>query len=186
MSGAAELRTQRLLLRQWRREDLEPFARLNADPRAMEHMPALLTRAESDALAQRISLHFAERGFGLWAVEVPEVAMFIGFVGLSVPRFQAPFTPCVEVGWRLLPEHWGRGYATEAGRAALDFSFEQLGLEEIVSFTATMNQRSRAVMERLVMMRDPRDDFDHPSLPPGHALRRHVLYRARRQRGCRG
>ncbi|MEO8179905.1 MAG: GNAT family N-acetyltransferase [Deltaproteobacteria bacterium] len=179
MAETPELRTERLWLRPWRREDLEPFARLNADPRAMEYMPSLLSREQSDALVARITAHFAERGFGLWAVEVLGAAQFIGFVGLSVPRFEAAFTPCVEVGWRLLPEYWGRGHATEAGRAALAFGFEQHGLNEIVSFTTTSNQRSRAVMERLGMTRDLRDDFDHPSLPEGHVLRRHVLYRMR-------
>jgi RimJ/RimL family protein N-acetyltransferase len=175
----AELRTPRLLLRRWRPADLEPFARLNADARVLEHLPWPLSREQSDALAARIAAHFAERGFGLWALEVPGVAPFVGFVGLSVPSFEAAFTPCVEVGWRLAAEHWGRGYATEAARAALAFGFEQLGLREILSFTVPANQRSRAVMERIGMTRDPTDDFDHPSLPPEHPLRQHVLYRIR-------
>jgi RimJ/RimL family protein N-acetyltransferase len=175
----ASLQTERLLLRPWSPADLAPFARLNADPRVMEHFPSVESREQSDACAARIAAHFAERGFGLWAVEVPGVAAFIGFVGLSVPRFEAAFTPCVEVGWRLAAEHWGRGYATEAARAALAFGFEQLGLNEIVSFTVPANQRSRAVMERIGMTRDPADDFEHPSLPPGHPLRWHVLYRIR-------
>jgi RimJ/RimL family protein N-acetyltransferase len=120
----------------------------------------------------------AERGFGLWAVEVPGVAPFIGFTGLSVPHFEAPFTPCVEIGWRLAREHWGCGYAPEAARAALSFGFERLGLAEIVAFTAAGNARSRRVMEKIGMTHDPADDFEHPSLPAGHRLRRHVLYRA--------
>ena len=169
--------TDRLLLRRWRDEDLMPFAELNSDPEVMTYMPALLDRRESDALATRIRQQFDQRGFGLWAVEIPEVASFVGYVGLSVPRFTTPFTPCVEVGWRLARAHWGHGYATEAARASVTFGFEQVGLEEIVSFTAPANSRSIAVMERLGMSHDPADDFDHPSLPAGHPLRRHVLYR---------
>jgi RimJ/RimL family protein N-acetyltransferase len=146
----------------------------------MEFFPGPLDRAESDALAGRIRDHLARHGFGLWAVEARGVADFIGFVGLSVPSFQAPFTPCVEIGWRLAHEHWGRGYATEAARAALAFGFRDLALEEIVSFTVPMNRRSRRVMERLGMTRSAADDFEHPALPEGHALRPHVLYRLRR------
>ncbi|MEO3432454.1 GNAT family N-acetyltransferase [Inquilinus sp. CAU 1745] len=172
-----ELETKRLRLRAWRAEDLEPFAALNADPEVMEHFPATLDRVESDTLAAGIQAHFAERGFGLWAVEAPGAVPFAGFVGLSVPRRTLPFTPCVEVGWRLARHCWGRGYATEAAQAALSFGFGTLGLEEIVSFTAAGNLRSRRVMERLGMSRDETDDFDHPALPEGHRLRRHVLYR---------
>jgi RimJ/RimL family protein N-acetyltransferase len=148
----------------------------------MEHFQAPLSRAESDALVDRIEAAFNQRGFGLWAVEVTAGAPFIGFVGLSVPTFEAHFTPAVEVGWRLAPEHWGRGYATEAARAAVDFGFTSAGLDEIVSFTVAANTRSVAVMERLGMTHDPVDDFDHPRIPPGHALRRHVLYRLKRPR----
>jgi RimJ/RimL family protein N-acetyltransferase len=172
-----EIRTERLILRRWRDTDLEPFARLNADPEVMAHLPALLDRAASDALAKRIREHFERHGFGLWAVEAPGVAPFLGFVGLSIPRFTAAFTPCVEVGWRLARGYWGKGYATEAARAALDVGFVNVGLDEIVSFTVPANGRSIAVMQRLGMTRDPADDFDHPSLPPDHPLRRHVLYR---------
>jgi RimJ/RimL family protein N-acetyltransferase len=171
------LRTARLYLRLWRDDDLTTFAALNADPRVMEFFPKHLDRAESDALAARIRTAIAERGFGLWAVEVPVVAPFIGFVGLSVPRFEAPFTPCVEIGWRLARERWGCGYATEAAQAVLEFGFEQLGLREIVSFTVPANSRSRSVMERIGMTHCPEDDFDHPLLPQGHPLSRHVLYR---------
>ena len=175
------LRTDRLLLREWRDADLEPFAALNADPEVTRFLHGVLSRADSDRLAARIRAHFTERGFGLWAVEVPGKADFVGFVGLSVPRFEAHFTPCVEVGWRLARAHWGRGYATEGARAALAFGFESAGLAEIVSFTACANERSRAVMERLGMETDPADDFDHPSLPEGHPLRAHVLYRLSRE-----
>jgi RimJ/RimL family protein N-acetyltransferase len=179
---APTIHTLRLDLRPWRDEDLPAFAALNADPRVMEFLPRPLDRAESDARAARIRDHFERRGFGLWAVEVPRVIEFIGFVGLSVPDFEASFTPCVEVGWRLAHEHWGQGYATEAARAALDFGFRRLALDEIVSFTVPTNRRSRGVMERIGMTRTPADDFDHPALPAGHPLRRHVLYRAIRHR----
>jgi RimJ/RimL family protein N-acetyltransferase len=169
-----------VVLRGWRAEDLAPFAALNADPAVMEFMPKRLTREESDAFVERIGAHFAERSFGLWALEVPGVAAFVGFTGIQVPRFEAHFTPCVEVGWRLAREHWGRGYAPEAAGAAVRHGFEVAGLDEIVSFTSVGNVRSRRVMEKLGMTRDPAEDFDHPSLPEGHALRRHVLYRIHR------
>jgi ribosomal-protein-alanine N-acetyltransferase len=177
MSSPATLRTARLLLRPWRDGDLAPFAALNADPAVMAYFPAPLSRAESDALAERIRTRLDVRGHGLWAVEVPRVADFIGYVGLAEPRFSARFTPCTEIGWRLAHAHWGHGYATEAGRAVLAHAFDALGQPEIVSFTTAANLRSRAVMERLGMRRDPADDFDHPNIAPGHPLRRHVLYR---------
>jgi len=158
-------------------DDLEPFAALNADARVMEHFPKCLDRAASDVAAARIDSRFRELGFGFWAVEVPGVSRFIGFVGLSVPRFTAHFTPCVEIGWRLAYEHWGRGYATEAAQAAVAFAFGGLHLEELVAFTVPANQRSRKVMERIGMTRSDADDFNHPDLPEGHPLRRHVLYR---------
>jgi RimJ/RimL family protein N-acetyltransferase len=170
-----ELRTERLLLRRWIESDRRPFAELNADPRVMEHLPAVLTSDESDAFIARIEAHFERHGFGLWAIEVPEQYPFVGFVGLAVPSFEAHFTPCVEVGWRLAVESWGHGYATEAARAALAFGFGPAGLTEIVSFTVPENQRSRRVMERLGMTYDSADDFDHPTQPD----RRHVLYRLR-------
>lgn len=175
-----ELHTDRLLLRRWRDADREPFAALNADPRVMEHFPAVLSRKESDARIERITAHFVEHGFGVWAVEIPNVAPFIGFIGLSIPGFEAHFTPCVEIGWRLAANYWGHGYATEGARAALAFGFEKLGPAEIVSFTVPANLRSRRVMERLGMTHDPSEDFDHPLLPAGHPLCRHVLYRLRR------
>ena len=172
-----ELRTERLLLRRWRREDREPFAAMNADPRVMEFFPALLSRAESDARVDRIEAHFKQHGFGLWAVEIAGGAPFAGFIGLSIPSFEAHFTPCVEAGWRLAAEHWGRGYALEGARAALAFGFDSLELEQIVSYTATSNLRSRRVMGKIGMNHDPDGDFDHPLLPEGHPLRRHVFYR---------
>jgi RimJ/RimL family protein N-acetyltransferase len=176
-----ELRTERLLLRTWRPEDREPFARMNADPRVMEFFPALQTREQSDAGVDRIAAHFARYGYGWWAVEVPGQADFIGFIGLWHPTFEAHFTPCVEIGWRLAYDHWKRGYATEGARAALQLAFGQLRLDEVVSLTATINLRSRRVMEKLGMTRSDADDFDHPGVADGHPLKRHVLYRKRRQ-----
>jgi RimJ/RimL family protein N-acetyltransferase len=153
---------------------------MNTDPRVMEFLPGPLSRQESDAVADRIEAHFQQRGFGMWAVEVPGAAPFAGFIGLSIPRFEAHFTPCIEVGWRLDAAHWNRGYATEGARAALDFGFRWLQAEQIVSFTVPLNVRSRRVMERLGMTRSADDDFDHPMLAEGHPLRRHVLYRLKR------
>jgi RimJ/RimL family protein N-acetyltransferase len=175
-----EIKTPRLFLRQWKEQDLPAFAAINADARVMEFLPKLLDRTESDALAARISEHFDLHDFGLWAVEVPGVTSFAGFVGLSVPKLQAHFTPCVEVGWRLAFEQWGRGLATEAATAAIDFGFRNVGLDQIVSFTVPDNHRSRRVMETVGMTHSPIDDFDHPNLAEGHRLRRHVLYRLRR------
>jgi len=174
------IETPRLLLRPWRDEDLEPFARLNADPQVMEFFPATLSRAESDAFAARIRAHFAERGYGLWAAEVPGSAPFIGFIGLQWATFAAPFTPALEVGFRLAAEHWGRGYATEGGHAAVRFAFERAGIGEVVSFTAAVNRRSRRVIEKIGLVRDPEGDFEHPRLAAAHPLRPHVLYRSRR------
>ena len=178
---AGDLRTERLILRNWREGDREPFARMNADAAVMEFFPAPLSRSESDALVDRAIAHFVEHGFGPWAVELRESGAFIGFIGLSAPRFEAAFTPCVEIGWRLEAEHWGKGLATEGARAVVQRAFDGLGLGEIVSFTTEANQRSRRVMEKLGMSRDPKEDFDHPSIAEGHPLRRHVLYRLRRE-----
>lgn len=173
------LETPRLLLRRWRNADREPFARLNSDPRAMEFMPACLSREESDRLVDRIEGHFEARRFGLFAAELRRERSFIGFVGLSVPDFQAHFTPCVEIGWRLAAEHWNQGLATEGARAVLARAFDGLALEEVVSFTVPANVASRRVMEKIGMSHSPEDDFDHPRLPDGHPLRRHVVYRIR-------
>jgi ribosomal-protein-alanine N-acetyltransferase len=171
------LRTERLLLRRWRPEDRIAFARMNADPRVMEFFPAVQSREESDAVADRIEAHFQQHGFGLWAVQIAGVTPFAGFIDLTHTRFEAHFTPAIEVGWRLAADHWNRGYATEGARAALDFGFTTLGLNEIVSFTVPTNLRSRRVMEKIGMIHCPDDDFDHPLVPEGHRLRRHVLYR---------
>jgi len=175
-----EIRTERLWLRGWKEQDLDPFAQMSADAEVMRHFPATLSRAESAAMIGRIGAHFDHHGFGMWAVEVVETGAFIGFVGLGVPRFEARFTPCVEIGWRLSRASWGHGYATEGARAALHRGFTAHGLEEILAFTVPANGRSRAVMERLGMRHFPEEDFDHPLLPEGHPIRRHVLYRIRR------
>jgi len=169
------LATPRLRLRPWRESDFEPFAAMNADPHVMEYFPAPLTREQSDATARRIMDSIKARGWGNWAVEVVGGEPFIGFTGLSVPSFGAHFTPAIEVGWRLSRDAWGKGYATEAARAALAFGFDELGLAEIVSFTARSNLRSAAVMRRLGMR--PDGEFDHPKIEAASPLRRHVLYR---------
>jgi RimJ/RimL family protein N-acetyltransferase len=176
----AVIATARLRLRRWLERDRRPFAALNADPRVMAYFPSVLSCDESDAAFDRIEAHFDRHGFSLWAVEIPAVTPFAGFIGLSMPTFEAHFTPCVEIGWRLAAEHWGRGYATEGARAVLGVGFGVFSLDEIVSFTACTNQPSRRVMEKIGMVRDPRDDFDHPAIVAGHPLRRHVLYRRQR------
>jgi RimJ/RimL family protein N-acetyltransferase len=175
-----ELKTDRLLLRQWTDADREPYAALNADPVVMEHFPARMTREMSDAMVDRLAAALEERGFGLWALEVVETGQFIGFTGLSVPGFEAHFTPAVEIGWRLSKDAWGNGYASEAARAALAHAFGPAGLDEVVSFTATTNNASQRVMQRIGMSHDEADDFDHPRLEPGHRLERQVLYRITR------
>jgi RimJ/RimL family protein N-acetyltransferase len=175
-----DLTTDRLLLRQWRDSDREPFAALNADPAVMEHFPALQTREQSDALIDRNIPDLDDRGWGLWALEVKDTGEFIGFTGLNVPTFEAPFLPGVEIGWRLAKGAWGNGYATEAARAALAYGFGPAGLDEIVSFTATTNLPSQRVMQRIGMVHDEAGDFDHPRIEEGHRLRRHVLYRINR------
>ena len=174
-----ELETGRLRLRSWRDADREPYAALNADPAVMEFFPALQGRATSDASIDAWQAELESRGWSNWAVERLDHGAFIGFVGLSVPRRQLPCSPCVEIGWRLARAHWGQGFASEAARAALAFGFDTLGLDEIVSFTAVDNRRSRAVMER-IGLRDAHQDFEHPGVPEGHRLRLHCLYRLAR------
>lgn len=174
------LETERLVLRRWRASDREPFRAMNADSRVMEFFPSTLSASESDALVERIERNFDVHGFGLWAAEVRATPSFIGYVGLAVPAFEAAFTPCVEIGWRLSVDYWGQGFATEAAREVLRYGFEGVNLTEILSWTAVANMRSRRVMEKLGMTHDPADDFDHPRLPHGHPLRRHVLYRLQR------
>ena len=179
-----ELETQRLLLRRWRPEDRTPFAALNADPEVMRHFPAVLTRRESDGLADRIETYMERAGWGLWAMEERASGRFLGFTGLARPGFEAPFMPAVEIGWRLARAAWGHGFATEAAREAARFAFDELALEEIVSLAVVANERSRAVMRRLGMTHDPADDFDHPLVEQPH-LRRHVLYRLRAEHSQR-
>ncbi len=179
MEKTAILETPRLILRHWRDTDLEAFARMNADPKVMEFFPARLTQQQSDALFGRIESHFRKHGFGLFTAEFRQTSLFAGFIGLSVPSFRARFTPCVEIGWRLLPEFWGQGLAPEGAQEVARYAFELLKIKELVSFTVPENVRSRRVMEKLGMTHDPADDFNHPQLPPHHPLRRHVLYRLR-------
>ncbi|MCE3233645.1 MAG: rimL [Rickettsiaceae bacterium] len=171
------IQTPRLILRHWKESDLLPFAALNADPEVMRFFPSTLTKEESDAMAERIKASFTQDGFGLWAAELKEEGQFIGFIGLNRPSFEAHFTPCVEISWRLAKEYWNKGYATEGAKAALEYGFNKLDLHEIVSFTAVINTPSRRVMEKIGMKREPQDDFDHPKLSDGNPLLRHVLYR---------
>jgi ribosomal-protein-alanine N-acetyltransferase len=169
-------------MRRWREEDREPFAALNADPVVREHFQGTQSREESDAFIDRIEEHWREHGWSNWAIEVPGVAPFIGYVGLWPADYVAN-RPMVEVGWRLAREHWGHGYATEAAREALRFGFEDVGLDEIVSFTVPQNVRSRRVMERIGLLRDAAGDFDHPKVDPiayPHLVP-HVFYRLGRE-----
>lgn len=180
--AAHELTTPRLRLRQWCAADAEPFADLNADPEVMRYFPALLSRAESDALLERCQQMIQDLGHGFWALERLEDQAFLGFVGLKPAPDSLDFAPVLEIGWRLSRQAWGKGYATEAAQAALRFAFETLQHNEVVSFTAVNNQRSWAVMERLGMTRS--GTFEHPVLPEGHALRTHVLYRLKSPVKC--
>ena len=170
------LRTSRLLLRQWQDTDYAPFARINADPQVMQFMLGCLDEKASNASADKFRQLITDHGWGMWAVEHQATKNFIGFVGLYQTRAAVPCWPCTEIGWRLASEHWGKGYATEAARAALRFGFATLQLLEIVAFTAVINQRSQAVMERLGMQRDCHT-FQHPSVPVSHSLHEHCLYR---------
>ncbi|WPC04480.1 GNAT family N-acetyltransferase [Pseudomonas benzenivorans] len=177
MPAPIELHTPRLLLRPWRDADRAPFAEMNGDPQVMRHFPAPLSREESDRVAERLEADFAAHGFGFWALERKDSGAFIGFTGLRPVTFAVPFCPAVEIAWRLDRAHWRQGLASEAARAALACGFTQLALEQIVSFTTRDNLASQGVMQAIGMRRDPAGDFDHPALPAGHRLRRHVLYR---------
>jgi len=179
---AVALRTPRLLLREWRETDGEPFAAMSADPAVMEHLMPHPGRVASDLWIAVMRSHYDAHGFAYLAVEIPGEAGFIGAVGLNRVPFEAHFTPAVEVGWRLARAHWGKGYAVEAARAVVDDGFGRLGLDEIVALTVPENRRSWRVMQRLGMTHDPADDFDHPRFPDGHPLRRNLLYRIRRAR----
>jgi len=172
-----KLETDRLILRQWRDQDIAPFSDLNADPIVMEHFPKVATRAETEAYVAKFRRHFDQNKFGLWATEIKESGQFIGFIGLQIPPFEASFMPAVEIGWRLAKEHWGKGYAPEGACEILRDSFERIGLKEVISMTATTNLKSMRVMEKIGMTRDPAEDFDHPMIAKGDRLQRHVLYR---------
>ena len=178
-----ELETERLILRHWKASDLPAFASLNRDPVVMEFYRSILSEQESNIFAERIKKSLEENGWGLWATERKDTRKFIGYVGLSKPSFEAAFTPCVEIGWRLDRDAWGHGFATEAATRCLRFGFEQLNLEEILSFTAKANARSIKVMERIGMKLDAKGEFDHPHLDPSHPLSRHVLHRISRCQG---
>lgn len=188
MAKNKTIQTERLILRPWREEDLEPLSRMNTDPRVMEFFLGPLTPEETQARLEVYTRHIQEHGWGLWAVSAPRVADFIGWIGLWPIGFEAHFTPAIEVGWRLLPEFWGQGYATEGARASLHYGFNKLKLDEIVSITVPANLRSRRVMEKLGMHHNPQDDFDHPKLPEGHPLRRHFVYKLEKNewRHCTG
>jgi RimJ/RimL family protein N-acetyltransferase len=179
---APELHTERLVLRGWREADREPFAALNADPEVMRYFPATMTRSECDAFIDQVGTRWADGGPSWWAVEVIDGAPCIGFVGLSVVRPDSPVAPAVEIGWRLARDHWGRGYATEAAIASLRYGFDELDLDEIVSFTVPANTASRRVMERIGMRYDSGSDFVHPALGPDHPLGHHVVHRINRER----
>jgi 3-dehydroquinate dehydratase/shikimate dehydrogenase len=174
------IKTKRLVLRPWKKEDLEPLSRLNANPQTMEFLVNPLTPEESIVRLDLYTQHLNNHGWGLWAVSAPGVSDFMGWIGLWPISFDAHFTPAIEVGWRLLPEFWGQGYATEGAKASLQYGFDTLHLDEIVSITVPSNIRSKRVMEKLGMHTEPKDDFDHPKVPEGHSLRKHVLYRLER------
>ena len=176
--------TQRLWLREWRDADLEPFAAMNADPAVMEFFPERYTEDRTRRFVDGIRKRWSELSYSLWAVERHDTGRFIGYVGLWRATFPAHFTPAVEVGWRLAADQWGYGYATEGGRAALNYGFNTVGLDEIVSFTSAINVRSVRVMERLGMLRDVAGDFEHPNVPEGHPTRPHVLYRISKSRSA--
>lgn len=171
--------TERLLLRQWTDDDFEAFYQINKDPEVMRYYPSTMNRQESDNMARRIQSLIEERDWGFWALELKENQQFIGFTGLHIPKANLPCSPCVEIGWRVAKTYWNRGYATEAARASLDYAFDHLILDDVVSFTANINKPSQAVMKKLGMA-DTRENFLHPDVPSGHELSEHVLYRITR------
>ena len=176
MTEIVELETRRLFLREWKKGDLKKFSELNLDPEVMEYLPEISSKEESNELADRIISRLSENGWGFWAIEIKRDHSFIGFVVLNEPKYELPVKPCVEIGWRLAREYWGNGYATEAGKAALEFAFNNLDVNEVYSFTSIANKRSQAVMERLHLV-DTHSNFDHPSIPFDSQYREHVLYK---------
>ncbi|NOX43531.1 MAG: GNAT family N-acetyltransferase [Gammaproteobacteria bacterium] len=180
MTKIIEIDTKRLKLRQWRKDDLPIFAKLNADPVVMKYYPDVLSEKQSNEMAEKIESSIAQRGWGFWAVEKTDNKNFIGFVGLNEPTYDLPVTPCVEIGWRLAKKYWGNGYATEAAKAAMVVAFDKLNFSEIVSFTSVSNKQSRAVMERLGMI-NMQENFEHPLIPENSPLREHVLYKIEKQ-----
>ncbi|MBN8827716.1 MAG: GNAT family N-acetyltransferase [Sphingobacteriia bacterium] len=172
-----KLEAERVILREWKEEDVEPFAKINQDPKVMEFMPKLLTKQEVNEWIERIKLHFKNNNFGMFACELKETKKFIGYIGLQNVAFEASFTPCVEVAWRLASDHWGKGLATEGAKRVLEFAFNDLKLKEVLAFTVPKNLPSRRVMEKLGMTHDPKENFNHPKLPLEHPLSLHVLYR---------
>lgn len=169
--------TERLILRSWKASDLEKFAEMNADPDVMKYFLSVKTFSETEAEYNRIIAHEEKYGFTFQAAELRDNSEFIGFIGLKNVTFDVPFVPAVEVGWRLAKKYWRQGYATEGALASLQYGFNELGLDEIVSFTTVQNTPSMGVMEKIGMIHDPKDDFDHPLVPKGHRYERHVLYR---------
>lgn len=172
-----ELRTPRVLLRQWKDSDTDAWALMNADTEVRRYFPSVLSRTEAEGEADRIRASIAQRGWGMWALEVPGVHPFAGFVGLNLPGYEAPWMPAVEIGWRLAPAAWHQGYATEGAAAALHFAFTQLELPQVVAMSVPANTPSHRVMERIGMVRDTAADFDHPRVPDGSPLKRHILHR---------
>lgn len=175
------IETERLILRQWQESDLAPFAQMNGDADVMRYFPYIMTPQESDAMVAGINQHWQRNRFGLFAVERKDTGRFIGMIGLDRPRFEAHFTPCFEIGWRLAPAHWQQGFATEGAKAVMRLAFQAMKLPRLVSFTAAQNMPSRGVMRSIGLRHDPKDDFDHPKLAPGHPLRAHVLYQLNRE-----
>ena len=175
--SARIIETPRIRLRGWRDEDVEPWYRMNTDPDVMEFFPFPYSRERAHETAQWMREELERDGYGWWILEIKDVAPFAGTIALVEIPYETAFTPATEIGWRLFPEHWGKGYATEGAREALRVAFDELQRDEVVAMTAVQNARSRRVMERLGMTRNPEDDFEHPRIEPGHPLRKHVLYR---------
>jgi RimJ/RimL family protein N-acetyltransferase len=181
MGGAMNvIETARLILRTWREQDAEALYQINQDPRVVEFLPGMMTMDEVHAFMEHCNRGFIEHRFCLFAVELKATHELIGYIGLNIPNWQAHFTPCVEIGWRLGSQYWGQGYATESARAVLHYGFHDIGLDEIVSFTVPANVRSIRVMEKIGMQRDLTGDFAHPKLAAGHPLSKHVLFRCQR------